>query len=318
MGSSGGWSVLRTRDPEEARAALERAYHRLRLTQPAAGFEMSLASTARGPLSTQRVRLIGWDSHGANDNTGLLRIGCLTHGRFLVRSGHTEITGGPVFLFPTGSYAARWESLGLSTLTVQRAVVENYARALTGRTNLRLEFTGHHPRTGAHTRYWQATAGHIVNHVLAGDTAAASPLLLEQSVRSLAIAVLQSFPSTFLETEDDSRLPEAVQPAALRRAVAFIEAPLAEPIGLPEIAAAARLSPRGLQAAFRRHLDTTPMRYLRTTRLDAAHTELLAGDPARGDTVREITKRWGFAHLGRFTAAYRAQYGEPPTDTLRR
>lgn len=318
MGAPQGWSVLRTRDPEEARTALERAYHRLRLTQPAAGFEMSLAYTALGPLTAQRVRLIGWDSNGANDNTGLLRIGCLTHGRFLVRSGHTEITGGPAFLFPPGSYEARWESLGLSTLTVQRAVVEDYARALTGRSNLRVKFTGHYPRTGAHARYWQATAGHIVNYVLAGDAAAASPLLLEQSLHSLAIAVLQSFPSTFLETEDDPQRPGTARPAALRRAVAFIEAHLAEPIGLPEIAAAARLSPRGLQAAFRRHLDTTPMRYLRATRLDAAHTELLAGDPARGDTVGEIAARWGFTHPGRFTAAYRAQYGEPPTDTLRR
>lgn len=318
MGAPQGWSVLRTRDPEEARTALERAYHRLRLTQPAVGFAMSLAYTARGPLSAQRVRLIGWDSHGANDNTGLLRIGCLTHGRFLVRADRAEITGGPAFLFPTGSYEARWENLGLSTLTVQRAVVEDYARALTGRPNLRLKFTGPYPRTGAHARSWQATAGHVVDHVLSGDVDGASPLLLEQSLRSLAIAVLQSFPSTFLETEDDPQPPGAVQPAALRRAIAFIEAHLAEPIGLPEIAAAARLSPRGLQAAFRRHLDTTPLRYLRTTRLDAAHTELLAGDPTAGDTVREIAARWGFAHPGRFTAAYRAQYGEPPTATLRR
>lgn len=318
MGSPQGWSVLRTRDPEAGRAALERAYRRLRLPQPVAGFEMSLAHTALGPLTAQRLRLIGWDSNGANDNTGLLRIGCVTHGRFLVRSDRDEITGGPAFLFPTGGYEARWESLGLSTLTVQTAVVEDYARALTGRSDFRLRFTGRHARTEAHAKYWQATAGQVVQHVLSGDVAAAGPLLLDQSLRSLATAVLQTFPSTFLEAGNEPDPPGAAQPAALRRAIAFIEAHLAEPIGLPEIAAAARLSPRGLQAAFRRHLDTTPMGYLRTARIDAARHDLLAADRAPDTTVTAVATRWGFAHPGRFAAAYRDQYGEAPGDTLRR
>ncbi|MUN63776.1 helix-turn-helix domain-containing protein [Kocuria sediminis] len=94
------------------------------------------------------------------------------------------------------------------------------------------------------------------------------------------------------------------------------ETHLAEPIGLPEIAAAARLSPRGLQAAFRRHLDTTPTGYLRTARIDAAHTDLLAASGAQ--TVAEVAARWGFAHPGRFAAAYRDHYGETPAETLRR
>jgi hypothetical protein len=55
MGSPGGWSVAETRDPEEGRAALERAYRRLRLPRPeATGFEMVLATTAYGPLTAHR------------------------------------------------------------------------------------------------------------------------------------------------------------------------------------------------------------------------------------------------------------------------
>ncbi|MGQ1838179.1 helix-turn-helix domain-containing protein [Kocuria turfanensis] len=319
MGSSEGWSVLTTRDPEEGRAALQQAYRRLRLPRPeVSGFELSLASTGYGPLTAQRLRLIGWDSSGANDSTGLLCIGHLAHGRFLVCSDRTEVTGGPAFLFPSGPYAAQWKDLGLHTLTIEAAVVEDYARALTGRTDFRLEFTGHHPLTDAHTRYWHATAGHVIDHVMAGHAAAASPLLLEHSLRDLATAVLQTFPNSFLEAGRNPDPPEQVHPAALRRAIAFIETHLAEPIGLPEIAAAARLSPRGLQSAFRRHLDTTPLRYLRTARIDAAHAELLAAGRAPGTTVTAVATRWGFAHPGRFAAAYRAQHGEAPGDTLRR
>ena len=310
---------METRDPEEGRAALERAYRRLHLPQPeATGFQLSLATTAYGPLTAQRVRLSGWDSGGANDSTGLLRIGHLTHGRFLLRSDRTEVTGGPVFLFPAGPYAARWEDLGLSTLTVDTALVEDYARALTGRTDFRLRFTGHHPRTDAHTRYWQATAGQVLQHVLTDTIAATSPLLLEESLRSLTTAVLQTFPSTFLDTIADPAPSEQAHPEAVRRAIAFIEAHLAEPIGLPEIATAARISPRGLQAAFRRHLDTTPLGYLRTVRIDAAHRDLLAADPTAGTTVTSVATRWGFGHPGRIAAVYRSQYGESPTDTLHR
>ncbi len=308
---------MTTRDPDEGRTALQQAFHRLRLPRPEASrFELSLASTAYGPLTAQRLRLIGWDSSGSNDSTGLLCIGHLAHGRFLVRSERTEITGGPAFLFPPGPYTAQWKDVGLSTLTVEAAVVEDYARAMTGRTDFRLEFTGHHPLTEAHTKYWRATAGHVVDHVMVNDIAASSPLLLEQNLHNLTIAILQTFPNSFLEAVADP--PEQAHPAALRRAITFIETHLAEPIGLPEIAAAARMSPRGLQAAFRRHLDTTPLRYLRTARIDAAHTDLLTGDPARGDTVGAIAARWGFAHPSRFAAAYRAQYGESPIDTLHR
>jgi AraC-like DNA-binding protein len=319
MGSSGGWSVLQTQDPEAGRVALERAYRRLRLPEPdATGFAMSLATAALGPLTAQRLRLTGWDSNGANDSTGLLRIGHLAHGRFLVRSDRTEVTGGPVFLFPTGPYTARWEDLGLSTLTVDAAVVENCARAVTGRADLRLEFTGHHPLTDGLAKYWRATAGQVVEHVLVDDGAATSSLLLDQSLRGLVTAVLQTFPSTFLEACSDPDPPEQAHPAALRRAIAFIEAHVADPIGLTEIAAAARMSPRGLQAAFRRHLNTTPLGYLRTARLDAAHADLLTADPASGTTVATVSARWGFTHPGRFAAVHRAQYGEAPTDTLHR
>ncbi len=101
----------------------------------------------------------------------------------------------------------------------------------------------------------------------------------------------------------------------MRRAVAFVEANADQDIGLVQIAAAAYVTPRALQYAFRRHLDTTPLAFLRRVRLDAAHRELLAADP-RGTTVTEIAMRWGFAHPGRFAAHYRNTYRTAPGTTL--
>jgi AraC-like DNA-binding protein len=41
-------------------------------------------------------------------------------------------------------------------------------------------------------------------------------------------------------------------------------------------------------------------------------------DPGDGTTVTEVALRFGFAHTGRFAAAYRRRYGQAPSATLRR
>ena len=89
-----------------------------------------------------------------------------------------------------------------------------------------------------------------------------------------------------------------------------------EPIGLVEISAAAGLSPRGLQAAFRRHRGTTPLGYLRHVRLALAHSDLRAACHGDGETVSGIAGRRGFVQLSRFAHDYRVQYGVLPRRTL--
>jgi transcriptional regulator GlxA family with amidase domain len=107
-------------------------------------------------------------------------------------------------------------------------------------------------------------------------------------------------------------------PAAVRRAAAFIDARADEPIGLTEIARAAGLSPRALQAGFRRHLDTTPLGYLRSVRISRAHADLLAARPGDGQTVSSVASRWGLTQLSRFAQDYWRRYGEYPRETLGR
>jgi len=99
----------------------------------------------------------------------------------------------------------------------------------------------------------------------------------------------------------------------VRRAIAFIEQHPDADISVADIAAAANVSIRAVQFAFRRHLDTTPMDYLRTVRLDRAHHDLLTTNPSLGDT---IAARWGFHHHSRFAARYRHAYGVTPRHTL--
>ena len=106
------------------------------------------------------------------------------------------------------------------------------------------------------------------------------------------------------------------QSDGLRRAVSYMHRHLDADIGLRDIADAAGTSPRAVQYLFRRHLDTTPLAYLRRLRLDQVRRDLLCAGP--GATVSGIASRWGFFHLGRFSAFYLATYGEHPRETLRR
>ena len=104
--------------------------------------------------------------------------------------------------------------------------------------------------------------------------------------------------------------------APARRAAAFIEAHADQPVTMAEIAAAAGVTARALQYAFRRHYGTTPTGYLRQVRLDRAHQELRTADPAAGLTVQKVARRWGWSDSSKFTAAYQQQYGQVPSRTL--
>ncbi|WP_345800114.1 helix-turn-helix transcriptional regulator [Microbacterium sp. AZCO] len=106
-------------------------------------------------------------------------------------------------------------------------------------------------------------------------------------------------------------------PRAIRRATAYIEENLAAPISVTQIADAARISVRTLEYAFRRHFSTTPGAYLRVARLRQVNAELRDADPAT-TTVADVVRRWGITLQGRFAAEYRAEFGENPSETLRR
>ena len=107
-------------------------------------------------------------------------------------------------------------------------------------------------------------------------------------------------------------------PNALRRAVAHMEAHAGEPIRLRDMAQAAGTNSRSVHHAVARHLDASPMSYLRRFRLEQAHRDLQLADPGACDTVSAIAKRWGFAKAGQFASSYSRRYGVLPGHTLRR
>jgi transcriptional regulator GlxA family with amidase domain len=152
--------------------------------------------------------------------------------------------------------------------------------------------------------------------VLRDPDVTANPLIAGQLTQRLAAMVLDTFPSTRLATH--RRIPpDHATPAVVRRAMDFIEANADREMTLSEVADASGIGPRGLQAAFLRHQDTTPDAYARLVRMERVHRDLQDADPAGRDTVPAIAVRWGFADPGRFAGAYQQAYSRPPDETLR-
>lgn len=177
-----------------------------------------------------------------------------------------------------------------------------------------LQFLSPHPASPAARIQWR-NACNYVDGLLANSEATASPLVLSSAARLLAATALTVFPNTATGgpfVRDHRRASSHT----LRRAVAFIDEHAARDIGVADIAAAANVSARAVQLAFRHHLDTTPVAYLRRVRLALAHEELVAADRS-SESVTTVAYRWGFSSPSRFAAAYRRAYGVMPSDTLR-
>jgi AraC-like DNA-binding protein len=105
-------------------------------------------------------------------------------------------------------------------------------------------------------------------------------------------------------------------PRAVRRAIEAIRADPARPLSTTALARLSGTGVRSLQEAFRQHVGQSPITYLRQVRLERAHAELCRPSDGR-QSVAAIAHGWGFGHLGRFAAAYRARYGVSPSETLR-
>lgn len=142
-----------------------------------------------------------------------------------------------------------------------------------------------------------------------------SPLLASQIEQAGIAALLQCQPHTYREVLGAAE--HSVSPGFVRRAEAYIHDHAHESISIADVAGHVDVSTRALFLGFRKYKGTTPMRYMSDVRMARVRDELSQGRLA-GETVRDVALRWGFAHLGHFSARYREKYGELPSQTLNR
>lgn len=307
-----------TRDPQRLDTFFQHAFgpvFTIRLEEPAVHL---------------RVEGFGMGSYGIDDVTldgismtvepqGLLKICRITRGTLDWRRGGTSDRLGlndvAMLSEPTLGHWCRWRAAGVVLVTLADELLQRVAALEPNGRPHRIGFTSNRPVSDAAGRQWNKTVA-LVTETLNTGEAAASVLVTGSAGRLLAATALAVFPNTTVLAEAPVDRTTGAAPETLRRAIAFIEAHPDRDIGIADVARAACVTVRAVQLAFRRHLDTTPMAYLRQVRLDLAHQDLRRGHPDDGARVTQVAARWGFSSPSRFSTFYRSEYGQLPSQTL--
>jgi AraC-like DNA-binding protein len=312
-----------TTDPDEARTQLTAAYcpHRL---------------TVRGNLSAFRARHAQGGAPGLGVNSvsfgsGRTLVDPLTFddfvlvsqqisGRFAVRAASGERLVSPgehVVLDAHTMYQLRWEeNCSLFNVRLPRTEFEMAVAELTGATEssaVRFPLSWRPSKQGMLAV--QKVTHFLLRNAGPGGLLTSGALMRSQMIRMLVAGLIEAYGGAVRTTDTSSS--GDVRPPAVRRAIAYLEGAAAEDVRISDVAAAARLSTRALQEAFRTYLDTTPMSYLKSIRLARAHADLRQASLGGGTTVADVAYRWGFGNLGRFAADYRRAFGRSPSEVLR-
>lgn len=217
----------------------------------------------------------------------------------------------PALFPPDHDYAFRTADYDQRVVHLDRAFVRRVAVTRTDVGDHALRFDDRHVPGSETARRWQGALTALARSLRVGGT---DSVAWQTAKVTAAEVFLDMFPPKL----DD--LPGVLgQPrnARLRAAVEYVHDHAAEPVTIGDLSAASGLSVRSVQESFRRVFDVSPLTYLRQVRLDRVRAELLDADPLAG-AVGDVARRWGFAHLGRFSAAYAERFGEYPKQTLRR
>ena len=155
-------------------------------------------------------------------------------------------------------------------------------------------------------------------HAAAAHLAAAAPEIiahpdaaygLEQAIIEAMVGCLGNN-----EAREDS-VAQRQHELIMRRFRRVVEENPDQPLYIPELCKAIRVSERTLQVCCQEQLGVGPKRYLLFRRLHLTRRALRMGLPDT-TTVTEIATRYGFWHFGRFAGEYQSLFGEPPSSTL--
>jgi AraC-like DNA-binding protein len=279
-----------------------------------------LRAASAGPLNAGLVRMVGFEYEAQADPVDWLLTAVISTGTVAVTAGREQaaVARSGALLFPLGAqFAVVGRSAAAVALRIPLEAAADLAEEDAGLPAAELRFESMGAVSATACGLFTRAATFICGELVTSGVTAVSPLIVQELTRLAASTMLTAFPNTTM-TIPYLRGPGQVPPVAARRAAEFIEGHACQPLTLAGIAAQAGVTPRALQHAFRRHYDTAPMSYLRQVRLQRAHQDLLAGDPAAGDTVAAIARRWGFSRPDRFADVYQAAYGRPPSHTLLR
>lgn len=146
------------------------------------------------------------------------------------------------------------------------------------------------------------------------ETASAGNAVASALEESLVDLLLRLQPHNYRRRLDEV---QGVSRAGVYKIVsAYVDEHLDQPMSVEDLAAVAGCGVRVLQHIFRELTGTSPLAFIRRRRLAAARKML---ETSGSDvSITDVANRCGLSQLGRFASAYKAAYGELPSETVRR
>lgn len=138
---------------------------------------------------------------------------------------------------------------------------------------------------------------------------AANYTLFEEVVASSLISCLANIKRPTFSLSCPKRV------TAVHQALDYIRRHARDGIYLADLCSEIGVSERTLLYSFNDILRTTPKAYIKAYRLGNVQRDLLRGVET---SVTDAATGWGFWHMGQFSVDYRKQFGESPSDTLKR
>ncbi|TDX81395.1 AraC family transcriptional regulator [Rathayibacter sp. PhB151] len=300
------------RDFEQARALLESVYNGHRFSvEPGEDFSYRYTSVGDSDVTLRGSQFAG-SIEGRIQTDGEYVVSWLTAGEGVTdldQAPMRQIYGRPAIFVTGRPNAFEFHDYRQNLIHFDGGYLEGVAQEVEGTAGGPLLFDTTARPEGEALRRWSATVAAVARVIYDVDSSA---LLRQEADRAVAVALLETFPHESLAAPTDLAVPRS---GRLRTAIEFMYAHAHEPIRTETIAEACGVGLRTLQSEFRREFGFTAVDYLRRIRLDAVRKELRA--KASGEvSVTEVAHRWGFAHLGRFSASYAHRFGERPSTTL--
>lgn len=217
---------------------------------------------------------------------------------------------------PYGKMSMQWSSDCQKTVVrIDRRMLERHLSSLLGHdVDAPIDFMPVMDTSSGMGATWMRSVLHLMNELQQNPLFAQSALIIAQFEQLLMTGLLQAQHSRYLD-----RLREPIRcltPRHVRAAKEYIQANADKPISVEDLVRITGVSGRALYSGFQRFLGSSPMQYLRDTRMENARRDMENAPPSL--TVTEIATKWGFYQLGRFATEYKARYGESPSATRQR
>jgi AraC-like DNA-binding protein len=286
-------------DIEVVASVLGQMYPKVRLDPPRGGVRFRADIRGDDRIGIARFSM-GFRASVTVEPQGTFTSAALLDGGLETEHGDGRNAGGLVF--GQEETTATYDHSELLVVNLAEATLLRHQLSERGADTGVIRLLGHLP-VPEHAALWARAVAHVYQDVVRVDE-----VFENDVIRTAAFDYLLSVAAQALPFEVVTRVVAGTGAGAatVRRAAAYMDSHLTEAITMSDIAAAARVSPRGLQAAFQRQLQMSPMRYLRRARVAEAHRELL-DDESR--TIKDVALRWGFSNPGRFTRLRREMYG---------